>query len=148
MPKNLKVAFYEIDNSQERINMLRERHIKSSDIRPKHNDPGKKCTLRLPLSLSARIDALSKVHTQKTHAQLMVDLIILGLAQAEHAAAHPGTEPPLFHPDTRQAIYLLNGPFAEFHGLIHKHHLAMEREIDGDDTDLLYPVDEHSLGRW
>ncbi|MDO8702549.1 MAG: hypothetical protein Q7J77_09005 [Undibacterium sp.] len=128
--------------------MLSQRHEKISYKTSGFKDTSKKYSLKLSLPLASKIEALSKMHPQKKRTDLIVDLIDLGLAQVEHAASHPSAEPPIFHPDTKQAIYLLNGPFAEFHGLIHKHHLAMEREIDEDDTDLLYPVDEHSLGRW
>ena len=37
-------------------------------------------------------------------------------------------------PDTREAVYLLTGPFAEFHGLICKHHLAREQTLAPDET--------------
>ncbi len=55
-------------------------------------------------------------------------------------------EPVGFHPDTKQPIYLLTGPFAEFHGLIHRHHLALEHELAKDDPEALFPVDEYALG--
>lgn len=35
-------------------------------------------------------------------------------------------------------VYLLTGPFSEFHGLTFKHHLALERELDQTD-----PLSEH-----
>jgi len=50
------------------------------------------------------------------------------------------------HPDSRQPIYLPRGPFAEFHGLIYKHHTALEREQAGDEPEPLYPLDDYQLG--
>ncbi len=49
-------------------------------------------------------------------------------------------------PDTTQPIYLPMGPFSEFRGLTHKHHLAMEHELAKDTTEPSFPVDEYTLG--
>jgi hypothetical protein len=46
-----------------------------------------------------------------------------------------------FHPDTRQPIYLLTEPFAEFRGLAHKHHHALEHDLVKDDPDSAFPID-------
>jgi hypothetical protein len=51
-----------------------------------------------------------------------------------------------FHPDSRQPIYLPSGPFAEFRGLVPKHHLALERELAGDEPEPPYPLDDYQLG--
>lgn len=106
---------------------------------------------RLPVALASRLEALCEMHHEKTRAQLMGDLIGLGLAEVERVAAGAVAAVASFHPDTRQAIYLLTGPFAEFHGLTSKHHLAMERdcmerEHTQDDVDEMAPVDDYSLG--
>jgi hypothetical protein len=56
------------------------------------------------------------------------------------------TGPIEFHPDTRQPIYLLTEPFAEFRGLAHKHHHALEHDLVKDDPDSAFPIDEFNLG--
>lgn len=100
----------------------------------------KRYALRLPLALASRLEALHEMHADTTRAQLITDLLGLGLAQVERQALSPPvTGSPSFHPDIRQPIYLLTGPFSEFHALTHKHHLEMERELDGDD-----PLDQHT----
>lgn len=107
----------------------------------------KRYALRLPLALASRLEALREMHPDTSRAQLITDLLGLGLAQVERrASSHPVTCPPSFHPDIRQPIYLLTGPFSEFHGLTHKHHLAMERELDGDDPQALHTPDDYELG--
>lgn len=106
----------------------------------------KRYSCRLPLELASRLEALCEMHPQKTRSQLMGDLLGLGLAEVERAWSGAAAGPAEFHPDTRQPIYLLTGPFAEFHGLIHKHHLAMEHELAKEDPQASYPVDEYMLG--
>lgn len=106
----------------------------------------KRYSCRLPLALASRLEALCEMHPQKTRAQLMGDLLGLGLTEVERASSGAAAEAAGFHPDTRQPIYLLTGPFAEFHGLIHKHHLAMEQELAKDDPQALYSVDDYTLG--
>ena len=106
----------------------------------------KRYSCRLPIELASRLEALCEIHPQKTRTQLITDLLGLGLAEAERAWSGAATGLAGFHPDTRQPIYLLSGPFAEFHGLTYKHHLAMENELAKDDPQASYPVDEFMLG--
>lgn len=103
-------------------------------------------TLRLPLPLAARLEALSEIHPHKSRSELIEDLLSLGLEQVERAAAqaHPGSAE--FYPDTSRHIYLLNGPFSEFHGLIYKHHLALEREQENELPEAPYAADAYRLG--
>jgi hypothetical protein len=42
---------------------------------------------------------------------------------------------PPIQTDILQLIYLLCGPFAAFHGLVHKHHLAREHARTRDDPE-------------
>jgi hypothetical protein len=111
-------------------------------IRGKAKIKAKKFSLNVPLEMASRIELLCHIHPHKTRTQIILDLLELGFQQIDHAAAKTDKEPPPFHPDTTQAIYLLNGPFDEFHGLIHKHHLALEREMNERDTEILYPIEE------
>ena len=104
----------------------------------------KRYTCRLPLELASRLEALCEMHPLKTRTQIMADVLRLGLAEVERARTEAAVAE--FHPDTRQPIYLLTGPFAEFHGLTHKHHLAMEHELAKDDPQTSYPVDDYLLG--
>lgn len=105
----------------------------------------KRYSCRLPLELAAKLEALYQMYPGKTRTQLIGDLLGLGLAEVERAWSGSSAGQAGFHPDTRQPIYLLTGPFAEFRGLAHKHHLAMEREL-GEDPQVSYPVDAYTLG--
>jgi hypothetical protein len=106
----------------------------------------KRYACRLPLELASRLEALCEMHPGKTRTQLMGDLLALGLAEVERAwsGRHAGVAG--FQTDTRQPIYLLTGPFAEFHGLIYKHHLAMEHELAQDEPQVASPIDGYALG--
>lgn len=96
----------------------------------------KKYSITLPPSLASKIEALCEMHPHTTRTQMMIDLLKLGLMQVERAASHTTTAAAPYQPDTAQAIYLLNGPFDEFHGLIRKHHLAMEHTLDREESDI------------
>lgn len=106
----------------------------------------KRYSFRLPIELASKLEALCEMHPQKTRTQLVGDLLGLGLAEVERVRSGVATGLDGFHPDTRQPIYLLTGPFAEFHGLTYKHHLAMEHELAKDVTEPSYPIDEYTLG--
>lgn len=106
----------------------------------------KRYAFRLPLALASRLEALCEMHPQKTRTQLVGDLLSLGLAEVERVQSGAAAGLAEFQPDTRQPIYLLTGPFAAFHGLTHKHHLAMEHELAKDDMESPNPIDEYTLG--
>jgi len=106
----------------------------------------KRYSCRLPLALASRLEALCEMHPQKTRTQLLTDLLDLGLAEVERASSGAAAGLAGFQPDTRQPVYLLTGPFSEFHDLIHKHHLAMEHELDKDEPEASYPMDDYTLG--
>ena len=110
----------------------------------------KKYTFQLPLDVAAQQEALCEMHADTRRAQVLADVLALGLAQVTqaHAKAHAQAHSQAAHqtpgagavpavegsaPDTKQAIYLLTGPFAEFHKLVRVHHLALEHEIAGDE---------------
>ncbi len=101
-------------------------------------------SLRLPVELAARVEALVEMFPRKSRPELLRDLLDLGLVEAQRvwagAAATPG-----YHPDTRQPVYLLTGPFAEFHGLTCKHHLAIEQELTRSDPQVTYPPGDYAL---
>jgi hypothetical protein len=83
--------------------------------------------LSLPLALAARLAALGELHPHKTPEALLTDLVALGLSEIERQWPGRPEQSPDFHPDTRLPVYLVTGPFAAFHGLMHKHHLALEQ---------------------
>ena len=107
----------------------------------------KKYTFQLPLEVAARLEALCEMHADTRRAQVLADVLALGLAQVTqahneahkeahkeaHNEARPGQAAEVSAPDTKQAIYLLTGPFAEFHKLVRMHHLALEHEQSGDE---------------
>ena len=99
----------------------------------------KKYTFQLPLEVAARLEALCEMHADTRRAQVLADVLALGLAQVtqahneSHNEARPGQAAEVSAPDTKQAIYLLTGPFVEFHKLVRMHHLALEHEQSGDE---------------
>jgi hypothetical protein len=105
----------------------------------------KRYSFRLPIRVAARFEALCEVHPQKTRTQIMGDLLTLGLAGAEQARPLATAGAADYHPDTRQPIYLMTGPFAEFHGLVRKHHRAMAHDLAKDDPDIDRRLDEFML---
>lgn len=105
--------------------------------------PRKRYALSLPLALAARVEALREMHPKQTRAKLLADLLALGLAQVEQAAGPGVADAPVF--GGRQPIYLLTGPFSEFHHLVAKHHLAMERAHDPDDSVETPAIDAYAL---
>jgi topoisomerase IA-like protein len=106
----------------------------------------KRYSFSLPLELASRLEALCEMHPQKARNQLLGDLLSLGLAEVERARTTSNPELTGVHPDTGQPIYLLTGPFAEFRGLTHRHHLALERKLAKDDPEPLPPMDEYTMG--
>lgn len=105
----------------------------------------KKYTFRLPLELASRLEALCEMHPSQTRAQLIGDLLGLGLAEVERARSGSGGAQQAQPPDLNQPIYLLTGPFSEFHHLTYKHHLALEQAQDKKSAALAPPVDEYRL---
>ena len=89
---------------------------------------------QVPLALAARLEALFDMHPEKQRSQLMADLLALGLDQVERTRSGLTLAEPEPLPDAHAPIYLLTGPFDAFHGLVHKHHLALERALDEADT--------------
>ena len=106
----------------------------------------KRYSFRLPIELASRLEALFEMHPQKSRARLLGDLLNLGLAEVERVQSAVAAGLAEFHPDKKQPIYLLTGPFAAFHGLTRKHHLAMEHELAKDDAEPSSSIGEYSLG--
>lgn len=102
--------------------------------------------LRLPLHLASQLEALHDLHPQTSHAQLITDVLALGLAEVRRARERTPPEPMAPQaPDEREAVYLLTGPFSAFHGLVCKHHLALEQELAPHETTPLtdpYALDQ------
>lgn len=107
----------------------------------------KRYACRLPLELASRLEALCEVYPDKKRAELLADLLALGLAEVERAWTGAAAAETVFHPDTKQPIYLPTGPFAEFHNLVHKHHLALEHALaKDDDPQAASAIDDYLLG--
>ena len=105
-------------------------------------------SLRLPLGVAARLAAWCELHPQRSRGDLVAELLELGLTAAErslpneaHQTAPMGDGPG----DTRQPVYLPTGAFAEFHGLVQKHHLELERERNHEDAAATYPAVDYLL---
>lgn len=114
--------------------------MKTNPLPPLH----KKYVCHLPFALASRLEALCEMHPEKTRSQLLNDLLALGLAEVARASVGAASC-SVFSPDTQQPVYLLTGPFDEFHGLVHKHHLAMAHELAQDESPV-YPAAGYSLG--
>lgn len=106
----------------------------------------KKYTVRLPLALAARLEALCEMHPETTRTQLIGDLLGLGLAEVERVRSGPNDTATSLVPDVNQPIYLLMGPFSEFHHLSYKHHLALEHALAKEEVQGPPPADPYTLG--
>ena len=101
-------------------------------------------SLRLPLPLAARLAAWCELHPERSRGELVAELLEAGLEAAERSlprapVAAPGPA------DDRQPVYLPTGAFAEFHGLVQKHHLQLEREHDHEGATAPYPAVDYLL---
>lgn len=104
-------------------------------------------SLRLPLPLAARLAAWCEMHPHRSRSELVAELLDAGLAQAEQAWAAVGAQAAAATaPDPGAPIYLPTGPFAEFHGLVRKHHLRLEHELDRDEAAAPSPAVDYLLG--
>jgi len=115
--------------------------------RPRQRTPLRRVSLRLPIGLAARLEALCEMHEQKSRTEILTDLLTLGLSQIEKAAPPPSSPDPAAQPSGQTPVYLLSGPFAEFHHLVIKHHRRMERELAGEDLDLPATPDPYDLNQ-
>ena len=111
-----------------------------------HTDRAPKVySLSLPLALAARLAALGELHPHKSQEALLTDLVALGLEAVERQWPGRPEQSSDFHPDARLPVYLVTGPFAAFHGLTHKHHLAMERVLAQEDPQAKGPQSDYAL---
>jgi hypothetical protein len=94
----------------------------------------KRYTCLLPLDLAARLETLFEMHPETPRSKVIADLLRLGVAEVERTHAVVELAHPFAPGDNRQHIYLLSGPFAEFHKLTYKHHLALERAQNKEDA--------------
>jgi hypothetical protein len=106
----------------------------------------RRIALTLPVPLAARLAAWCEMHPQRTRSQWLLDWLDAALVGAERSLPRLRGAVVDVHPDTRQPIYLLTGPFAEFHGLVNKHHLELEHELDHEAPEAPYPAVEYLLG--
>ena len=106
----------------------------------------RRCSLRLPLAVAARLEAWCEMHPQRSRSEWMATLLESGLTEAERSLAgargglgerEPNAEGEGIQgediepvPGAKASVYLLSGAFAEFHGLVSKHHLQLEQARD------------------
>jgi hypothetical protein len=101
-------------------------------------------SLRLPLGVAARLAAWCELHPQRSKSEWVAEMLEAGLAAAERSLPQP--VPAVDGPaDARQPVYLPSGAFAEFHGLVQKHHLQLERERDHEAAAAPYPAVDYLL---
>lgn len=113
--------------------------------RPRQRAQLQRVSLRLPIGLAARLAALCEMHKQKSRTEILTDLITLGLSQVEKAAPPRSGSDQTTPQSAQTPVYLLSGPFAEFHHLVVKHHRRMERELAGEDLELPALPDPYDL---
>lgn len=95
--------------------------------------------------MAARLAALCELHPGRSRTQILTDLLRVALSQVELVAPeHAGHELIAPHAGT-PPIYLLSGPFPEFHHLVVKHHRRLERELAGDDAEAPAVPDAYNL---
>jgi hypothetical protein len=101
--------------------------------------------LRLPVGVAARLAAWCELHPQRSRSELVAELLDAALATAEHAPRTLPAAPAGSTADPRLSLYLPSGAFAEFHGLVQKHHLQLERERDREADDTPHPAVDYLL---
>lgn len=125
---------------------MTRKHLQSSAVSKLAGAlPCKEYTLSLPLPLASQLEALCEIHPHKSTNTILLDLIGMALTQVTRAAAQASDTAAEIQPDQHQHVYLLQGPFAEFHGLIYKHHRALEKALDKDETELANPANAYTL---
>ncbi len=124
------------------------RAVQPTSVQHAHRKPrtaSKRYSLRLPVGVAAPLEALCELHPAKKRSQIIADLLALALERIEHPV-HGTTGPESgFQADVRQHVYLLSGPFAEFRGLVQKHHRSIERQLGNVREEDEMPTDNYSL---
>ena len=115
-------------------------------IRKAPQSAGKRYTVRLPLDIAALLEALFEMHPQSTRSRLIADVLRLGLDEIQRSRSGPESAQAPIQADPHQPIYLLSGPFSEFHKLTFKHHRALESEHAGESPPESSPTDRYQLG--
>lgn len=100
----------------------------------------------LPAHIATRVEVLCTLHPHKKPQEIIRDLLELALTHIECAAAQRSGLPAEMPHGQHQHIYLLRGPFAEFHGLNYKHHHAMEKAADREESEHSISPDVYALG--
>jgi hypothetical protein len=117
--------------------------------RPSQSEPRRpsdqRISLRLPLPLAARLAALCELHPDRPRAKILVDLLNLGLAEVERASPPPAGQTAAVPRAGPPPVYLLGGPFPEFHHLLVKHHRRLERELAAEDPEIPAAPDAYDL---
>ena len=106
----------------------------------------KRYSFRPELEVASRLDALCALHPRTARHRLLVELISLGLIEFERTRIPSNRDRTDFHSDPGRKIYLPTGPFSEFRGLLHKHHLALEHELAKDDAQARPIENDYTLG--
>ena len=100
---------------------------------------------RLRKSIASQFEQLCKRYPHLEPQELVNDLILLGLDQRKsiRQASHVLSE-HLSSTGCRH-IALLSGPFTEFHGLVFKKHIAVDRAFPVDEAEIkinVYELDD------
>ena len=115
------------------------------ELRPRQRAQLRRVSLRLPIGLAARLAALCEMHKQKSRTEILTDLLTFALSQVEKAAPPRSGLDQAALQSAQTPVYLLSGPFFEFHHLVVKHHRRMERELTGEDLELPAVPDPYDL---
>jgi hypothetical protein len=90
----------------------------------------KQWSIRLPIHVAAKINALCEMYPRKTKTEIIGDLLATALDQLSGALHDDGGELLGIHPDTHEKIYAPSGAYIHFDKLTQKHLKELESESD------------------
>ncbi len=89
----------------------------------------KQVSLRLPIHVAAKIQALCDMYPQKSRTEIIGDLLTTSLEDLQNSLPVYDSEKEIGHdPDTQETVYEQYGPLIDFERLIAKYHQELEKE--------------------
>lgn len=105
-----------------------------------------KHSLRVPEPLALRMKSLLDTCREVDPNQLICEVLRLGLDEVEKATSRTSAGQPEFCTDSSQPVYLLTGPFSEFHGISHRPRRTLDHAPYAEDAESGGTADQYSLG--
>lgn len=103
----------------------------------------KRYCCHLPPHLAVRFDKLYQAHPELSHEKLMCNLLGLALYRMDKAPEEHNPQWMTRCANMQRKVYLLFGPFSEFHGLFFKHHSALDKDYIKNEIDIEALIDEY-----